>query len=207
MRRLQGICLVALTIVGVFASIGSAQAGSPGSWIYESTIVDDPNISYGNVFVNEQTGNLLVIGDDGKIHQFDASGAPLAFPATGSAVLAGGGQMMMANGGGATQGNFYLWDGNQVHSYKPDGTLIGVYEPRNEGLFTGEYLYEGGGLFVTGDGHLWAYIQIFDFHLGQAGPRVVPVTPELKATGPAVMLQDYRMGGSPTAADKLGNLY
>ncbi len=221
MRPMRIIALVALAAVGVLASIGQAQAGSTDSWVYRSTIAEDLGTNPGAILVNSQTGNLLVMGGDNTLHQLSSSGNPVNFAATGTPTIPISGQIAIANGGGATQGNFYVFDGHYVHSYHPDGSPIGeskmigkemgpgVYDPAAEGLFADECCeIKNGGLFVAPDGVLWVHMNGIFGHPGVfLWSEMVAVTPEMNPIGPRKGVGDAGLGGLTPVEDKLGHLY
>jgi hypothetical protein len=221
MRAPRIIALIVLTAVGVLASFGSAQAGTADSWVYRTTIAEDMGTSPRAIVVNNQTGNLLVMGSDNNLHQLDSSGKPVNFAATGTSTIPISGQIAIANGGGPTQGNFYVFDGHYVHTYHPDGSPIGesktigaemgpgVYDPAAEGLFADECcLITNGGLFVAPDGVLWVHMNGIFGHPGVfLWTEMVAVTPEMAPIGPRKGVGDAGLGGLTPVQDKLGHLY
>jgi hypothetical protein len=218
-KRAKSIALIALTAACLFATAGSAQAGSPDSWIYSSTFGEGLNTSLGNLVVNHQTGNILAMGSDGKVHQFDAAGNPVDFAATGSPTVSASGQIAISNGG-STKGNFYVWDGQYVHTFHADGSPIGesktvgaekgpgVFEPISEGTFEGELFFPlgGGGIFVEPDGTLWVGLNVLDFETFGTTAEIAEVSPEMVPTGVKEKLTNYSLGG-PTAMSPAGILY
>src|SRR6201990_1261597 len=199
MRRLHVLALIALTVVGVLASAVSAQAAPTDPWVYKYTFGEGSSFNYTNIAVNHQTGNVLIMGSDGKIHQFDGAGNPVNFPATGSPEISVAGKMAIANGGGPTQGNFYVWDGTFLHSYRADGSEIGTYQPYEEGVFAGEFPFSvrTAGIFTGADGTLWVFNEKIGPFGGNESAELVAVTPEAVPVGPRGEISSFFLWRGP----------
>jgi hypothetical protein len=207
MRLSKCISLVALTLVGVLASIGSAHAGSPDSWVYKRSFGEELNTRFAQILVNHQTGNVLVRGDDEKIHQFDASGSPVDFAATGTPELPVTGSVAIANGGGATQGNIYTWDGSIVRSYHADGSLFASFNPAEKELLDPESIPLGGGeIFTAADGTLWVSQWVLVLSTFEFISEVAAVTPEGEPLGFHFPLKGWTLS-SGSVENGLGVLY
>jgi hypothetical protein len=207
MRRVQIIGALCLAVATCLIGAVGASAAPTDPFQYKYSFGEGINTTFGSIFVNHQTGNVLVKGGDGYIHQFDADGNPVDFSATGSPELSASGRIAIADGGGPTQGNIYVFDGTLVHSYRADGSLIGEFQPQTKGIFKEplEVPLSLQAMFVDPDGTLW--LVGFEFIFGTI--EYVAVTPELVPIGPRSFVeQPPRVSSSfSPVEDKLGNLY
>jgi hypothetical protein len=207
MRRVQIIGALCLAIVGCLIGAVYASAAPTDPWQYKFTFGEALHVKYGQVVVNHQTGNVLVVGEDGNIHQFDSAGDPLDFPAVSSPQVPGSPQVGIDNSGGPTQGNFYAWGGTTVRSYHADGSLIA--ESDVAGLFES---LSPTGLYVTPDGTLWLFGRGPGGACFGCNTELIPMTPELVPAGPREFISEIQFtNGYPFAtqpvADGIGNLY
>src|SRR4051794_29745365 len=117
MRRLYAVALIALSAVGVLSSVSSAGAAPGDPWVYKFTFAEkDTFVRYNVIEVNHATGNVLVAASGSNfwergIYQFDSSGNPVKFAATGTYELPVSGdltRLIVDNSGGPTQGNIYV---------------------------------------------------------------------------------------------------
>ena len=92
MRRLQVLALIALTALGVLASVGRAGAAPGDPWVRNPSFdlsaipggVENPR----SIVVNHATGNVLLLEPNkNRIDQFDANGNPVNFSGTGEPTL------------------------------------------------------------------------------------------------------------------------
>ena len=219
MRRVRAIALLALTAAGVLAGVSSAQAAPTDPFQYKYSF-DGSSIPGGvenpeRVEVDHQTGNVLVYGH-GDIHQYDAQGNPVNFPALGSPTLpvgAGGLTFRIDNTGGPTQGNMYLfrpdemgpYGGHLLWSYAQDGSPLGGVTPHEVGGSSSNYYVQA--LVVKPNGSL----QVFVLDLGpftMFTTVIDPIGQVLGPTAPFVPSNGSVLGGlSPNGFDQLGNLY
>jgi len=196
MRRVQIIGALCLAVVGCLVGAVGANAAPSDPFVYKGSFGEGLTTTLGDIVVNYQTGNILAMGRDGNIHQFDASGNPANFPSTGSPEIPGTGQLVIDNSGGATQGNFYVWDGTFLYTHHADGSPIGestvvgssmgpgVFQPSVEGTFLPGQVFEPVplGIFIQPDGTLWAYARATrDCYEREI--ELVALTPEAAPTG------------------------
>jgi hypothetical protein len=185
--------------------VGAVSAGAaPGDpFQYESSFaLPDAVQSPSQMAVNHQTGNVLV-ASQGRVAQFDPSGNPLDFSATGSSIIEIGsdGQFLIDNSGGPNQGNFYVvgplptFGAEQFYSYDANGNPIGEnpHQTGNYGIFS---------MSVAPGGQLW----VFGFDYGPFAPAVLPVTPTGQPLAPSEPWP-VTGGNRPVSFDDLGNLY
>jgi hypothetical protein len=210
MKGLRIFVLLALTSLVALAGVGSASAAPTDPLQYKFSFDGEqlPGGGFagvGSIAVNEATGNVLVL-DGGRIDQFDANGNPVEFSALGSPTISlGGGEIVMVdNGGGATQGNIYVFAFNESFGQEN----FWAYGPTGESLAANPQpmfveVFEGftGAAAVGPDGTLWAFYSGFDgsIHAAQMTPSGHPAGVEQVITGPG--------GLGPAAIDGLGNFY
>jgi len=226
MRRLHLLALIALTAVGVLASTISAQAAPTDPWIYKSSFGEEVNTTFGNVVVNHQTGNVLVVGDDGYVHQFDSKGSLAVFPAASSSEVPGRGQIVIDNSGGVNQGNFYLWDGTYLRTYHADGSPIGesplvggsmgpgVFQPAAEGIEPAPPNPHGAptgknprGIGVAPDGTLRLFVE-FSTNVCNCDMQIVAIAPNGVQMGQSVLIPNLTLIFIPPPIyDQAGNFY
>jgi hypothetical protein len=209
MRRLLIGLAAALALAAIPATQASAAPTDP--FIYQSSF-DGAGIggfgNVGDIAINRATGNLLVF-EGGRIDQFDASGNPVDFSATGSPSLqvGGNGTVAVDNSGGPTQGNIYVFAPNGFQSgaeyfwaFGPGGEPLAA----NPQSLIGE-TFEGftASVGVGPDGKLWGFYLAFVgvSHVGQ-------MTIGGKAAGVDIAIPELGyLPGSPAIADGLGNFY
>ena len=209
MRRLL---VLALVLLGALATAASAPA-APSDPFQFKKYFDTTEISGGvenvrQIAVNRETGNVIVY-ERGRLHQFDAEGNAVDFPATGSPTIEGvnGGQaLLIDNSGSANQGNIYVIDGQgccnflgeRFWSYGPDGESLGT-NPHEE-LGTSSFGIKSA--WIAADGQL--YLTGYDY--STVSPHVMPVEPEGPAAGPMEPWSPVA-GEIPFVQDDLGHLY
>src|SRR5436853_472246 len=209
MRRLL---VLALVLLGALATAASAPA-APSDPFQFKKYFDTTEISGGvenvrQIAVNREAGSVTVY-ERGRLHQFDAEGNAVDFPATGSPTIEGvnGGQaLLIDNSGSANQGNIYVIDGQgccnflreRFWSYGPDGESLGT-NPHEE-LGTSSFGIKSA--WIAADGQL--YLTGYDY--STVSPHVVPVEPEGPAAGPMEPWSPVA-GEIPFVQDDLGHLY
>ena len=157
MRRLS---ILALVFATALVAAASASAAPSDSFQYKSSFGEGALSNPTSIAVNEETGNVLVL-DSGTVRQYSATGEPVNFTGTGEPVISGvpgGGEVVVDNTGGPTQGNFYVIGGDQFvyWAYNPDGTPLagqGTFVPAEYPDF-GRFGYLCGGT-VAANGNLW----------------------------------------------------
>jgi hypothetical protein len=204
MKRAFALALTAVTAIGLLASVSSAHAAQGDPWVYKGTLRNEstPGYFYYQLRVNRATGDVLAVGSNGSINQYDSSGNPVEFPATGTNTLPATGSVIVDNSGGPTQGNIYVFGYDTYHAYNPDGSPLGVgflgpgyYLPREE-AFGATYPEAACGLGVDPDGNLW---------LGSDAGYITEITLTGALTGERVNL-GHGSACSPVW-DGAGNVY
>ena len=156
MRRLQVLALIALTAVGALSGTSSAGAAAEEPLQWQGVLDSAPIGGMGrveDVDFNPVTGNILVL-ENGRIDQFDASGEPVDFAATGTPSISvpGGQQIVIAKANGPTQGYIYVtrW------AFPP---ALWVFNPAGEMLLPEPsplYYPIGPDDPFPGEGNVWA---------------------------------------------------
>jgi len=221
MRRVQVLGALCLATVACLLGAASASAAPSDPWVYDSSFGESLNTNFKLLSVNHQTGNVLVMGTDGKVHQFDENGTPTNFSSLGSPEIPISGSIIAISNGGATQGNFYVWDGTYVYARHADGSPIGkspvvgesmgpgVYQPSAEAVFlprgVGFDPPPPAGLSVDANGTLWLY----SYETSGSGERseIVAVSPEMVPQGPRALFSLFLPFASPPVFDQLGTMY
>lgn len=199
MRQLKIVALIALGVAGLLASVSSASAAPTDPWVYKSTFSEEFGADITQMEVNYATGNVLVAANDGYLYQFDASGNPAVFAATGTTKLFIGTEgtnthyFSIDNSGGPTQGNIYVI----VSPNMPGSALPGYFAFRADGSRFGNG-YQGPGEFIPAleaigegfalcavtpapDGNLWVAVD---------NGNIVETTPTGEPTGRRAHLLD-----------------
>jgi len=233
MRRVQIIGALCLALVGCLMGAVSAGAAPTDPFQYKGSFGEGHDTTYGYIAVNQQTGHVLVAAADGKIRQFDAAGDPIEFSAVGSFELPGsapvdgllqsGGQVVVDNSGGPTQGNFYTWDGTYLRTHHADGSPIGesavlgesmgpgVFAPAQEGLtepnpYTG--FNEAFSVSVAPNGTLWLIALHPEgkggFDCPNCWSEAIALTPEVTLAGPVHVIPRFK---GTMAFDTIGHSY
>jgi hypothetical protein len=217
MRRVQIIGALCLAVVACLVSAVSASAapGEPFQYQYSldsAAVGGMENVV--DVDVNTATGNVLVL-ENGRIDQFDASGEPVNFTATGSPSLQGVGgseYMFVDNSGGATQGNIYA---AAIGFANPGDGFFWAFTPSGEPLASAPINVEtpAWGGTVGPDGKLWFLHHKFggndeqDKLLGELTPTDVATGVNFPVFGISSYVSGVDGGYLPIAADALGNFY
>ena len=179
--------LAALALLAVVAPSAMAVPGVPFVLTGSFNGSAAPNGSFETISigVNQATGRVLVVDKaHSAVIQFDESGNPVNFTATGTPKLpVAGGEIAVDNSGGATQGNFYLVSrGVSVQGFAASGAkLAGWPVPQESEL---GQLYS---VAVDPDGDVW---------LGHYGNtyRAQEVRPNGTPTGQTIPLVGAKYG-------------
>ncbi len=204
------VAVVSALFVGVAAS-GSARAAV--TYPFSSSFGSYSNP--GSVAVNEATGAVLVVEKGtGRIHQVDASGAPLPFTApelAGATALDGSTtpegsfnpfaamDVAVDNSGTATQGSIYVVANSFVYAFDATGHY-------RYALPSFRFTFGPNGVGVAPDGSVWgvdggAYVREFTAGGVATGRSIVLVSNGVNAIHPAFdgsgnVFVNFELGGA-----------
>ncbi len=221
MRRLHVAALVALTAVGVLGSAGTAGAAPEEPLQWQGAFNTAPIGGLGqvrDVDFNPVTGNILVLEND-RLDQFNASGEPVDFPATGTPTLSvpGGERIFIEKASGPTQGYTYVpkfgaGEETALWIFSPTGELLVPSPPRL--IYYLEPFTFGQpavGAAVGADGKVWSfYVNANsggEVRAGEMTPLGESTQTPFSLGGAVTYPSNGSAGAWPTISDDLGNFY